>query len=476
MEKVLLIVAIVLLAISVGVSVANLVVSKKKSKGGENGGDVIKEIETLNDNLNELKNIINEHTTKERENLSANLTNVINASNSGLVPMLSEYMKSFKETLNENLSTSKEILEEIRKEMKSATAEMGKGTDESLGALKKEMQEALEKMNNTISNSLKEVRDDNRNQLEKVRENNSAQLEKMRETVDEKLTSTLNSRITSAFEVVQKSIDSVQQGFGEMKELTGKVGNLNKMFSNVKTRGGWGEVALESLLDQILSPEQYKKQYRIERNSQEMVDFVIVMPGQSDKELFLPIDCKFPLDRYVELVEASESGDTARIESARKELVAQIKKEAKSISQKYIKVDLTTPFAVMYLPSEGLYAEIAKDSALTTLIQNEYNVTVCGPTTITALLNSLQVGFTTLRIQKQSSEIAKTLQQFQKHFNTYAKLVTKVKGQAETVVKNISEMERQNENINKRLANVGGAIEQAEEELMIASDVDDIGE
>lgn len=431
MEKVLFIIAIILISISVGIGVANLLSSKKKRKGGETSGDLLSEIETLNNNLNEVKNLINEHTTKEREILSSNLTGAINASNTALVPMLELYLNTFKTTIDENLKTSKEALEEVRREMKQ---------------------------------SLKEVREDN-----------EAQLEKMRATVDEKLTSTLNSRISSAFEVVNKSLENVQQGFGEMKDLTGKVGNLNKMFSNIKTRGGWGEVALESLLDQIMSPEQYRKQYRIERNSQETVDFVVVMPGQGDKELLLPIDCKFPLDRYVELVEASESGDVVSIENARKELVGQIKKEARSISQKYVKVDLTTPFAVMYLPSEGLYAEIAKDSALTALIQNEFNVTVCGPTTITALLNSLQVGFTTLRIQKQSGEIAKTLQQFQKNFNAYAKLVSKVKGQAETVVKNIREMERQNENINKRLANVGGELPQDEEEKLIASDVDEIG-
>ncbi|MDE5756343.1 MAG: DNA recombination protein RmuC, partial [Clostridia bacterium] len=147
-----------------------------------------------------------------------------------------------------------------------------------------------------------------------------------------------------------------------------------------------------------------------------------------------------------------------------------------SISQKYIKEDVTTPFAVMYLPSEGLYAEIAKDSALTALLQNEHNVTVCGPTTVTALLNSLQVGFTTLKIQRQSGEIAKMLQQFKKYFKDYTKLVAKVKGQAENVAKNIGDIEEQNKKINKGLANIGGELPQDEEERYIASDVDDIGE
>ena len=487
MEKALLICAIILLGVSVALGIANLLYTKKKNKDAKGGEDLMGEIDTLNNNLNEVKNLINEHITKEKDNLSVNLTNVINTSNTSLASMLDFYMNGFKDTLKDNLTATKETLEEIRREMKNATADMSKVTEQSLNSLKSEMQDTLDKMSKTIEKSLdrigndlkqslKEVRDDNRSQLERVRDNNAAQLEKMRETVDEKLTSTLNSRITSAFEVVQKSIDSVQQGFGEMKELTGKVGNLNKMFANVKTRGGWGEVALESLLNQILSPEQYQRQFRLDRNSQEMVDFVIVMPGQSGEKLYLPIDCKFPLDRYIELVNASESGDTLRIEVAKKDLVAQIKKEAKSISQKYIRINSTTPFAVMYLPSEGLYAEIAKDSALTAQIQTEYRVTICGPTTVTALLNSLQVGFTTLKIQKQSGEIAKTLQQFQKDFRKYTELVSKVKGQAETVVKNISEMEKRNELINIRLAKAGGELPQEEEEKLIASDVDDIGE
>ncbi|MDE5654126.1 MAG: DNA recombination protein RmuC [Clostridia bacterium] len=481
MEKVLLIIAVVLIAISVCLSVITLALSKRRRNGGEKGADVLGEIENLNNNLNEVKNLINEHTTKEREILSTNLTSVVNASNGGLVPMLAEYMKSFKDTLGENLNTTKETLEEIRREMKEATVQMSRSTDEALGSLKKDTQEALDRMSkstensldrigNSLKDSLKELRDDNKTQLESVQRSNEAQLEKMRQTVDEKLNETLDKRIKNAFEMVSNSLSQVQQGFGEMRELTGKVSNLNKMFTNVKTRGGWGEVALESLLDQILSPEQYHCQYRLDSKSREMVDFAIVMPGQGDT-VYLPIDSKFPLDKYIALVEISESGDAEKTESARKELFNTVKEEAKSISKKYIITGVTTRYAIMYLPSEGLYAEIAKNSALTAHIQNEYHVTVCGPTTITALLNSLQMGFTTLKIQERSSEIAKALQDFQKDFTKYTNLVSSIKKNANTMVNTIGEVEKRNELITKRLAKVSSGISQDEEQKMIASDI-----
>ena len=478
---ILLIATVILLMASLAVGIVNVVLSKKKKSVGTNGGDLLEQIDVLNDNLNELKNLVNDHTTEEGKNLSANMTNVINASNTGLVSMLAEYMNGFKDTLGENLKTTKETLEDIRREMRNATENMSKGTAESLNSLKKDTQDALDRMSKSMENSLdrignlqkeslKEVRDDNKNQLERLQKSNEDQLEKMRQTVDEKLNETLDKRIKNAFEMVNNSLSQVQQGFGEMRELTGKVSNLNKMFTNVKTRGGWGEVALESLLDQILSPEQYRCQFRLDSKSREMVDFAIVMPGRKDETVYLPIDSKFPLDRYINLVEISESGDLEKTENARKELFNTLKEEAKDISKKYIVTGVTTRFAVMYLPSEGLYAEIAKNSALTTQIQNEYHVTICGPTTITALLNALQMGFTTLRIQERSSEIANALQEFQKDFEKYTKLVSSIRKNADTMVNTIGEVEKRNRIINKKLARVNSDLPLGEDEELIAAD------
>ena len=202
--------------------------------------------------------------------------------------------------------------------------------------------------------------------------------------------------------------------------------------------------------------EQYRKQVQLSRTSQEAVDFVIVMPGNSGEEqVYLPIDSKFPLDRYTQLVEISEEGNAESTEKARKALFDEVKKQAKSISSKYVKPPVTTNFAIMYLPTEGLYAEIVKDSAFTASLQNDCKVTVCGPTTITALLNSLQTGFTTLKIQKKSGEIVKELQRFRKDFERYTDLITKIKRNAKLVVDTVEDVEKRNEKIIGRLRKVG---------------------
>lgn len=429
-------------SVIIGAVVLAKIVRKEKGAGK---GELLEEIDNLNNNLNEVKNLVNEHTSREGANIVSSFMSAFNASNSTFIPMLDNYMKQFKSTLDDNLRTTKEQLEAIRGEMKYATGMMREDTDKSLRSMKEE-----------IDKSLKDMRADNEKQLTNVRENNDKQLELMRNTVDEKLTSTLDTRIKNAFEIVNDRLDKVQQGFGEMKDLSTKVTNLNKVFSNVKTRGGWGEVALESLLDQILSPEQYRKQVQLSRTSQEAVDFVIVMPGNSGEEqVYLPIDSKFPLDRYTQLVEISEEGNAESTEKARKALFDEVKKQAKSISSKYVKPPVTTNFAIMYLPTEGLYAEIVKDSAFTASLQNDCKVTVCGPTTITALLNSLQTGFTTLKIQKKSGEIVKELQRFRKDFERYTDLITKIKRNAKLVVDTVEDVEKRNEKIIGRLRKVG---------------------
>ena len=511
MEKILLIIAVLLTAVGAAVSVVNLVLSRK-NRGGAQSSSL--EIDELNNNLNEVKNIITEHVTKEKDGAVQSISGVVTAVNNTLSVMINNNMQNFKNSVDGSINTTEANLEKIRQELKTATDDMRKSTAESMEYLKRDtarqlenmqsslsnliqsqmnnfgnsiekmnvtLGESLDKMNSGLKTSLKEVRDDNRSHLDRMNDNNAQQLEMMRQTVDEKLTATLNDRISNAFAVVSQSLESVNKGFGEMKELTGQVGNLNKMFSNIKTRGNWGEVELESILDNILSPDQYKRQFKIGKSA-ELVDFAVVMPGQSGEELYLPIDAKFPSDRYVELVNASDSGDMARIDAARKELVAQIKKEAISIKQKYVKPPKTTPFAIMFLPSEGLYAEVIKDSVLTNVLQNEHKITVCGPTTVAALLSSLQMGFMTLKIQKNSNDIAKALQQFQKDFQKYTGLVSRIKSNADDIVKTVGKVEERNDIISKRLGKVVGNLPQYGESgdiviegdnaKLIASDID----
>ncbi len=273
--------------------------------------------------------------------------------------------------------------------------------------------------------------------LTNMRQENDKAIEKMRETVDEKLNNSLSQRLNESFSKIQQSLESVNSGIGEMRMLANGVGDLKKVLSNVKVRGGWGEVMLSSLLEQMLAPNQYSAQVQVRKNSKERVDFVVNMPGKDGHEVYLPIDSKFPLDSYNQLVEASETLDKEQFEKAQKNLLKRIKEEAKSIHDKYINVPYTTDFAVMFLPVEGLYAEVVRDVEVMDLLQNQYKVVVCGPTTLTALLNSLQLGFKTLYIEKRSSELWQILSTFKQEFEKFVQLLLKTQnklGEANTTI------------------------------------------
>lgn len=355
-------------------------------------------------------------------------------------------------TLSNYLANSLDALARAEKENAARTDEV---LAKNLEALKTEFRAGIADMRKELSENVEKMRADSAAQLKAVRDDNEKQLEKMRVTVEEKLGETLEKRVEIAFKSVSERLDGVQRGFGEMKELTDKVGNLNRMFSNVKTRGTWGEVALQSLLEQILSPEQYVAQCYLTRGSREAVDFAVVMPGQAGDTVYLPIDAKFPLEDYQRLLDAGDRGDNAAVEFARKALRERVKNEAKSINDKYIKPPTTTNFAVMYVPNEGLYAEILRDGALISEMQNKHHVTVCGPTTIAALLNSLQVGFTTLKIQKKSAEIVNLMQAVRTDFGKFTVLIEKVRSQAQTVVNTVESMETRNRILTKKLDKLG---------------------
>lgn len=338
-------------------------------------------------------------------------------------------------------------LETVRNDFKAGVAEMRADTGAQLAAIRKELTENVDRMRSDMQARLKDVREDNEKQLDK-----------MRATVEEKLSETLDKRVQDAFRQVSDRLDSVQKGFGEMKELTANVGNLNRIFSNVKTRGNWGEVSLQSLLEQILAPEQYRTQFRVSPGAREAVDFAIVMPGQAGEAVYLPVDAKFPLEDYYRLLDASDAGDKTAVDMARKALRERVKYEARSINEKYIKVPYTTNFAVLYVPNEGLYAEILRDGSFASDLQTQYRVTVCGPTTVSALLNSLQVGFTTLKIQKKSGEIVKLMQAVRKDFGTFSDLIVKIKNKAQDVVKVVDDIEKRNGIITKKLEKLGDDI------------------
>ena len=335
-------------------------------------------------------------------------------------------------------------------------------TINNLSVLQKQEFESISKRVDelTIRNEqrIEKLTYDVRLSLNNMRQENEKSLEKMRETVDEKLNSSLSQRLNDSFSKIQQSLESVNLGIGEMRNLANGVGDIKKVLSNVKVRGGWGEIMLSALLEQILAPTQYMAQVQVKKNSKERVDFAVIMPGKDDHEVLLPIDSKFPLEDYNKLIEASETLDKDLIEKSQKQLMKRIKEEAKSIKEKYINVPETTDFAVMFLPIEGLYAEVVRDVDLMDILQNQYKIMVCGPTTLTALLNSLQLGFKTLSIEKRSSELWQVLSTFKQEFEKFVQLLLKTQNKLGEANSTIELATKSSRKIAKKLGDVSQVV------------------
>ena len=284
---------------------------------------------------------------------------------------------------------------------------------------------------------------------EAIRRSVENQLDKVRSTVDEKLQTTLEKRIGESFNQVSERLEKVHQGLGEMHNLVMGVGDLKRVLTNVKTRGVWGEVQLGALLEQMLSPDQYIKNARIKENTTEVVEYAVCLPDG-----LIPIDAKFPYEDYERLISASEKADAVGVENAALELEKRIKLEAKRISEKYIEVPKTTDFAIMFLPTEGLYAEVMRRAGLSSEVQKKYKVTITGPSTLGAFLTSLQMGFRTLAIQKRSGEVWQALGDAKSEFNKYAEWVEKVKKHIDAAGKTLDEAGTRTRAIERRLRDV----------------------
>lgn len=349
----------------------------------------------------------------------------------------------------ENQSNRKEMSElfsllrrEIKEELYSFLKESKAQTSDNAASFEKLIKEKLE----VVEERQKEL----------IRSTES-KLDIMRETVDEKLSKTLNERLTKSFETVDKQLESVREGLGEMKALAQDVGGLKKVLSNVKMRGGVGEVQLQMLLEQMLAPSQYEANVKTKRGSSDLVEFAIKLPGKDDGTdfVYLPIDAKFPKDAYEQLVDAYESGDQAVIESCNKNMENTIRKMAKDISDKYIDPPATTDFAVLFLPFESIYAEVIRRSHLIEQLQRDYKVIVTGPTTLAAILNSLQMGFRTLAIQKRSGEVWTILGQVKSEFEKFGGLLEKAKKNIDHAGNTIDELiGRRSNAIERRLKNI----------------------
>ncbi|NBW29332.1 DNA recombination protein RmuC [bacterium] len=326
------------------------------------------------------------------------------------VPMREEFSISRKE-LNQ-------VAKDLRQELSANLHQTRESIDKRIEDLRDKNDQKLEQIRKTVENKLDNINKDNNDKLEK-----------MRSTVDEKLQSTLEKRLGESFKLVSERLELVQRGLGEMKGLATDVGDFKRILTNVKTRGTWGEIQLESLLEQVFIKDHYEKQVKVDPSSNEVVDYAIKLPDKSNKNgyILLPIDAKFPLEDYQRLVAASEKGDILTIETTLKALINRIKIEAKSISEKYIKPPRTTDFAVLYVPIESLYAEILRTPGLFEMLQSTYRVTIAGPTTISAILNSYQLGFRTLAIAEQTSKVWELLTTIKGEFGKFEDLLVKTK-------------------------------------------------
>ena len=333
---------------------------------------------------------------------------------------LSQALKS----ANETLSTTLAALGEVQR------AQLD-GMNKQLKELTQSSEQSLERVRTTLDSRVKELQD-----------GNEKKLEEMRKTVDEKLHDTLEKRLGESFKQVSERLEAVQRGLGEMQTLATGVGDLKRVLTNVKVRGTWAEVQLGALLEQILAPSQFARNVQTKEDSRELVEFAIRLPGPKDEPdvcVWLPIDSKFPQEDYLRLQEAAERGDAEAVQKASDALARAIRVQAESISSKYLCPPRTTDFAIMFLPTEGLYAEVLRHPTLTDELQQRYHVSVAGPTTLAALLSSFRMGFQTLAIEQQSAKVWKILAAVKTEFGKFGDVLDKVKKQLNTAARTIDE-------------------------------------
>lgn len=310
-----------------------------------------------------------------------------------------------------------------------------------LGEVRTDLHRNLTEMRLEISENLTKNRDKTDERMRQIQESNDSRLEQMRQTVEEKLEKTLQTRLQTSFETVSKQLESVNRGLGEMQHVARDVGTLNKVLSNTKTRGILGELQLGQIIEDILTPSQYEREFATVAGSSERVEYAIKLPGQVEKEyIYLPIDSKFPLADYYRLEDAYESGNKEEIDLYRKSLLASVKRFAKDINKKYLAPPATTNFGVMFLPTEGLYSEVVRNPEFFDSLRRDEQIVVAGPSTLSALLNSLSVGFKTLNIQRSADDISKVLGNVKSEFNKFGGILLKAQKHLQHASGNIDEL------------------------------------
>lgn len=360
----------------------------------------------------------------------------------------------------EAMHSARSLREEVVASQKSAndtviqvTGEMKKSQKDSLDSVEKQIKEFSE-MNEAKIGGMREALD---SKMKALQDSNEQKLDQMRQTVDEKLQSTLEKRLGESFAIVSERLEAMQRGIGEMKNLASSVGDLQRVLTNVKTRGTWGEVQLGAILEQILTPDQYDKNVKVRPASGEIVEFAIRLPGtgsDAHSNVWLPIDAKFPQEDYQRLLDATETSDTDAVKQSLNALIRTIENAARDIKEKYIEPPATTDFAILFLPTEGLYAEVLRQPGLLERLQDTCRVVVAGPTTLSAILNSLRIGFRTLAIEKRSSEVWRTLAAVKTEFGKFGDVLTKVKDQLDKASNTIEQTGTRTRAMEKKLRDV----------------------
>jgi len=376
---------------------------------------------------------------------------------------------------NETASGSKQLREEVVKTLTSITDTMT-ATMKSMAVTQKEQLEAvttsIAKLSESNEKKLEFVRSTVEGKLESIQKDNTRQLEQMRQTVDEKLQGTLEKRLGESFKMVGERLEQGHKGLGEMQALAIGVGDLKKVLTNVKTRGGWGEMQLGALLEQVLTPEQYSTNVAT-KGGTERVEYAIKLPGQGtdkDETVWLPIDSKFPLEDYQRLVESQDCADTEGMETALKQLETRVKGCAKEINEKHVNPPNTTNFGILFLPTEGLFAEVLRRPGLADVVQRDYRVVIAGPTTLWSILNSLQMGFRTLSIEKRSSEVWNLLSAVKTEWGKFGEALQKVQDKLDQASKSIDNAKTRSKAVGRKLRDVQELPQDSAADLLTADE------
>ncbi len=412
---------------------------------------------------------------REKKAEPSNLSETLQEENDRLRQYIAGSVKNLEESNRREFevlsATERERLESLERRIEAQTksnemrlAEMRVTIDEKMNRMTEETAKRLSESREAQDLRMGEMRRTLDEKVNRIVEENNRQLSEMREVVDEKLNKTLEIRLNKSFEIINDRLEAVYKGLGDMQNLAKGVGDLKNVLSNVKMRGTWAEMQLDSLLSQMLTNEQYEKNVRIDPLSDERVDFVIRLPGkEKNEEVLLPLDSKFPIEEYQRLVTASETGDVAAIEACGKRLETVLKEQAKKIRAKYVMPPKTCDFALLYVPVEGLYAEIVRRDGLCESLQREFRIVVCGPSTLAALLNSLQMGFKTVAIEKRSAELWQLLSTFKGEFIKFTELLEKTRKKLAEAANSIDTAAAKTRTIGRKLKDVALLDEGTEE-------------